>query len=71
MNTATTGDTKPYVCDTCGMAATLYVFPNHFAGIWDCNNCGASGECEHNDTELVSAGDGYTDACTNCGKEIL
>lgn len=74
MNTTiTTEDTKAVTCQVCGHAATMYIFPHHFAGIWECDNgnCGASDNCEHANTTIIDAADyGTIEICNFCGREL-
>lgn len=34
-------------CPECGSATMLYCYPHQHAGLWECENCGASDTHEH------------------------
>jgi ribosomal protein L37AE/L43A len=49
----TMNETKPIKCPECGAIADLHRFPGKFAGIWECDNCGSSEACDHDETETI------------------
>lgn len=49
--------TKEMICPECGSRALLNLFPNYFAGIWNCTNidCAASDICDHEHKHIETA----------------
>ncbi len=44
---------KTIECPNCGEDAELMCDPHKYAGIWECEHCGTSDTCEHENTETI------------------
>lgn len=59
MKTTTTNQKAWINCPLCGSPTLLNLWPDKYAGIWECTNdkCGASDSCEHASTHSETVTD--------------